>query len=182
MNVYILKPDANRFQNLLCIDEDCIDWLQKFDGSSLASFWKPLTVEVIPEEDNPPASDFPKLALHIPTFSKRATIALKEILDKHGELLPLLCREGEYYTYNVTRVLDILNEDKSTIVRFSDGGILNIEDYSFNFAELGDCPIFKLPRMPLMDVFVTEAFKQKAEESGLTGFTFKFVGNVLPSN
>jgi hypothetical protein len=182
MNVYILKHDANRFQNLGCIGEDYIDWLQRFDGSSLASSWKPLTVEVIPEEDDPPASDFPALALHMPIFSKKATLALKETLDKHGELLPLLCKDGEYYAYNVTRVIDILNEDKSNLVRFPNGRILDIKDYSFNSAELGDCPIFKLPQTPLMDVFVTEAFKQKVEESGLTGFTFKFVGNVLPSN
>lgn len=182
MNVYILKPDANRFQNLICTGEDYVDWFLKFDGSSLRSSWKPLVVQVFHKEEDPPASDYPSLALHIPVFSKRATLVLKEMLDKHGELLPLLCREGEYHAYNVTRVLDILNEGNSNLVRFTSGRILNIEDYSFNFAELGDYPIFKLPQTPLMDVFVTEEFKHKVEELGLTGFTFKFVGNVLPSN
>jgi hypothetical protein len=59
---------------------------------------------------------------------------------------------------------------------------MNIEDYSFNFAKLGGCPIFKLPQTPLMDVFVTEEFKQRVEESKLTGFTFKFIGNVLSAS
>ena len=182
MDVYILKPDTNRFQNLICIGEDYVDWLQKFDGSSLASSWEPLAVQVFYEEENLPASDYPSLALHIPVFSKRATLALKEALDKHGELLSLLCGDGEYYAYNVTCVLDILNEEKSTLVRFSSGRTLNIEDYSFNSADLGDYPIFKLPQTLLRGVFVTQAFKQKVEESGLTGFTFKFIGNGLPLN
>ena len=94
MNVYILKPDANRFQNLICTGEDYVDRLQKFDGSSLGASWEPLVVQVFHEEEGPPASDYPSLALHIPVFSKRATLALKEMLDKHGELLPLLCRES----------------------------------------------------------------------------------------
>jgi hypothetical protein len=125
------------------------------------------------------ASDFPYLSLHIPVFSRRAVLALDNILYKHGEVLPLFRREDEYYAFNVTRVLNLLNEDKSNLVLFSDGTILDIKSYSFNFFDLTGYPIFKLPQSLLKDVFVTEEFKRRVEESKLTGFTFMFVGNVL---
>ncbi len=181
MKVYILKADANNFQNLDMVNENDWEWSQKIDGSHLASYWKPLAVHVLYDEDLDkylPASDFPLLAFHIPIFSKRAAFTLGDMLAGHGELLPLLCREGEYYAYNVTCVLDALDEDGSNLVRFPDGRILDIKSYSFYPDKLGNCPIFKLPQTPLMDVFVTDEFKHKVEESKLTGFTFKLVYNT----
>jgi uncharacterized protein DUF1629 len=175
MKVFILKPDANRYQGLLPSDRsNSLEVFHRFNGTPIGASWVPWKVEVDRPEgyEDSPLGDFPLMALHVPVFTERAVALLKPLLSGNGELLPLMCDEGSYFAFNVTTVLDALDEEKSSAIRFTDGGIMNITGYEF-FPEKVTSPIFKLPQVPLMDVFVTDEFKDAVSRYDLKGFDFR---------
>lgn len=175
MRVYTLKPDSNNYERLFLRHSER-DWeiLRLFDGTSLTSRWRPLEVELGGEDDQPALldGDFPSLSLHIPVLSQKAASALTPLLDEYGEFLPLSCREGDYYAFNVTCLRDCLDVEHSEIVRFPGGRIMNVEQYAFHQEKIQDSVIFKLPQTPLMDVFVSERFISHFEHLDLKGMTF----------
>jgi hypothetical protein len=179
MNVYSLVADANKYQNLVFVNTDD-DWkvIYQFNGTSIGSAWRPRSVEVLYDEDHAedrPRSDFPSLFGHLPVFSRRAVEVLESLLKENGELLPLDCKDGDYFVFNVTRVVDALDEAHSELVRFSDGKIMDIKRFIFQADRLTDIDIFKLPQMPLGKIFVTDKFVRVVQEAGLTGFAFELV-------
>ena len=180
MQVYIIEPLSNEYQNLITIEEGDWDIFDRFNGKPLRCKWRPVSVKVLRDDEQNkdlPVSDFPSFLSHVPCFSRKAIEALTQLLLPNGEILPLVCDEGEYFAYNVTTVLNCLDEEKSEAVRFDEGGILDIVKHEFEFSKVIHAVIFKIPQIPLMDVFVTNEFVSKVKESGLQGFEFREVWN-----
>jgi hypothetical protein len=183
MNVFTLEADANKYQNLVLVNEDDWEVIYKFNGTPIGPSWQPLKVEVLYDEDhsiNRPASDFPSFAPHIPVLSQRALKVLGPVLRDNGELLQLSCKDGKYVAFNVTRTLDILDVVKSDIVYFSSGKILDVKRFVFNSEP--SAVIFKLNQMPLGKVFVTDSFVRTVQEAGLEGFAFQLVWSAPKSS
>ena len=109
----------------------------------------------------------------VPVFSATAVDALLDLLEKNGELLPVRYSRKEYMAYNVTRVIDALDERQSTILRFTTGRIMSITKYAFDPELLINAPIFKIPQLPLAYVFVSDVFVNRVRDKGLTGFSFR---------
>jgi len=176
MNVFILDPDCNRYQNLVLTSKEGWDILRQFDGRNLFPCWTALVVEVFRGDKrnrNLPPSDFPTLAPGVPVFSLRAINALKGPLRENGEILPLSCSEGEYYAFNVTTFIDALDESTSEVERFeSSGRIMQINKYVFLGDRLSDATIFRIPQFPRAEVYVTDQFCKMVMDNGLVGFKF----------
>jgi hypothetical protein len=177
MKIFKLIADCNRYQNLVFTFEE--DWaiLDHFDGRNLLHHWTRPVVEILRDNKfnkNLPAGDFPNLFLPgVPVFSLRAVNALKAILEKNGELLPLSCVEGEYYAFNVTKLIDALDESKSELKRFkSGGGIMQIHKYVFFGEKLTDATIFKIPQFRRTVVYVSDKFQRTVLDNHLIGFKF----------
>jgi hypothetical protein len=175
MNVYSLDADSDRYQNLVLLRED--DWVRlrdKFEGAPMASTWEPLLVEILRDRvhRNRPRSDFPSLDGVIPVFSERAIAAMRDLLEPRGEILPLRCHEGTYFAYNVTRVIDALDETRSELERFDDGRVMWIDRPAFFPDRLAGEVIFKIPQSRAR-VFVTDPFAQRVHERGLAGFALR---------
>jgi hypothetical protein len=172
IKVFILRPDSDRFRGLYFRDEADVDVIHRFNGLPIAE-WSPVGVDVDDEGPYLPEGDFPSLIGHIPVFSQRAAEALGDMLEPNGQLLPLDCGRGVYYAYNVTKLVDALDEEQSEIVRFSSGRIMDIRRYALAGEGLDEgLTIFKLSVTPLLRVFVTGRFVEAVELSGLVGFTF----------
>ena len=174
MDIYILQSDADRYPGLVTVDDQ--DWARftQFDGRSLAPSWSP--VRVLPNYEfsgQKDLSDFPNLLTHVPVFSKNASQVLGEMLKDGGELLPLICAQGTYLAYNVTQVVDALDIERSELVRFSNGRIMDAKHYTFHPDKLPSANIFKIPQTSVMDVFVTSRFVDVATTAGLSGFLFR---------
>jgi hypothetical protein len=90
------------------------------------------------------------------------------LIKEFGELLPLKSKVGEFYTFNVTSVIDCLDEERSEIIRFSDGRIMHIAQYHFFHEPLQNAVIFRIPQF-LKEVYITDRFANKAKEHGLMG-------------
>ena len=178
MRIFILRSFANDYQNIVPANEGDWDIFHRFDGNPIGLPWHPVVMEILRDEcqnKDLPAGDFPSLIPHVPCFSRKAVDSLRQLLLPFGEVLSLVCAEGEFYAYNVTRIIDCLDEANSEVVRFDDGGVLNIEKYEFIPKVLENSIIFKIPQTPLMDVFVSEKFISRVEQHGLKGFDFREV-------
>lgn len=179
MKTYSMHSDSDHHQNLVLVDGD--EWektFRQFDGSPLKFEWKAIETYVskdfqLSEPQPRPSSDFPGFTSHVPVFSARAVKALREILEKHGELFPLKCPDGEYYAYNVTCVADALDQTKSEFERSPESGrIIWISKTIFRQKALRGKIIFKVPGLELYEVYVTDDFKVRVQMAGLTGFVF----------
>lgn len=143
-----------------------------FDGSSLVRRWRPFSVYPITGEIEglDTVGDLAMLGtIHV--FSERAVGVMGDLLSANGELLPLTYagEEGRCFAYNVTTVIDALDTDRSTTVRFDDGRIMIVERYVFRPTQLAGASVFKIPQLSA-PVFVTDTFVDRLSGSSLKGF------------
>jgi|WetSurMetagenome_2_1015567.scaffolds.fasta_scaffold214001_2 hypothetical protein len=175
MKVFTLRADFNNYRGIYYVDSDrVIQFSRRFDGTTKKRM---LTgkeeFKFIPEKL--PKGDFPGLSTHIPVFNYRAVEALSDLLQGNGTLFPITCAGENYFIYNVTRVIDALDETNSEIERFDSGRIMDVDRFAFFEERLRGATIFKIPHMVLMDVFVTEPFVDRVRISKLKGFEFRLV-------
>lgn len=118
-------------------------------------------------------SDSPWLGSHALIFRARAARALDNILQRYGELLPVECNEADMSIYNVTRVIDALDEQASSLVRIPSGRLMTIQRYAFRAEVVRDVDIFKIPNLRVSPTYVSHRFVEFWRSSGLTGLEFK---------
>ena len=119
-------------------------------------------------------SDAPWLKPSALVFRSRAVREMGAVLAD-GELLPLSCAGDELVVFNVTRVIDALDEAASEILRFKDGSIMTIASYVFRSELLGSCGAFKIPNMNVSHAFLSQQFVDAWRERGLRGLDFRCV-------
>lgn len=168
------KPSLIGRENLL---EDLIpgydasETVRKWTPVYLEDIWEPVTVtgRVAPFNDSPSVDG-------LPAFSQRACDILREYLEPNGELLPLDSNVGQYFFFNITTIVDVLDVNKSICHFWCDPPTtaVDIESYQFYEERLSDLSIFRIYDNPI-EVFVTDQFVRKVFESGLNGFSFKKV-------
>jgi len=178
--IYTLRADSNRYKSLVIPDITDRKKFELMDGRTLHETWLPPKVDVDREEGRGEFStgDFPSLLRHAPVFSTRAIEELGGVLKKHGEVLPLVCKNcegGPYFVYNLTTIVDALDKEKSEIKYFSTGRVMRVVRYAFLDDKLNDFVIFKIPELPKSEVFVTDRFISAVESSHLSGFQFERV-------
>jgi hypothetical protein len=174
LKVYRALP-MDGFQWLLpVLSEDSLKL--RFDGTPRSKSWIPIPVERVTEDVGlslPDPSDFPSGCGFV--VSQVAKEKLRPCLEQSGELLPLECPDGEFWTLNVTRLVDALDEEGSEVLRASDSGeILMIHRHRFRAERLGP-EIFKLSQTPRGLIYFTEAFVHRVRATSLKGLDFKLV-------
>ncbi|HEX6189111.1 MAG TPA: DUF1629 domain-containing protein [Pyrinomonadaceae bacterium] len=180
MNVYSLDSDCDHYESLTLVEE-ANDWetMYQFNATPIGSAWRPLRVESLTDDDDSAPllpGDFPLLFPGAPVLSRRAVEVLQPILEGNGELLQLDCDVGEYFIFNITKVVDALNEKDSEIVKFlGSQKVMTIKSFSFVSQRLKGVGIFKLPQLRLGRSFVTDRFAQAVEKGGLVGFSLEWL-------
>lgn len=97
MKVYELGADSDRYEALIMPSCDLSSFSHRFQGSPFKDSWTDMRIEVDPDTRRFPIGDFPSLIANVPVFSRRAVLALKDLLEANGELLPITCAGDEYY-------------------------------------------------------------------------------------
>lgn len=174
MRVYQLKADVDNYRALTMNREADFDVGAQFNGQRLAQQWTPPHVHYIADDsgNSLPEGDFMSFGT-IPAFRLDTAMKLKEALVLHGEILPLRSADGDFVAYNVTTLLDALDEVASDLSRFDDGRIMRIHKAIFRPDRIGGAEIFKLTSKQRPEVFVTDAFVSRVQALGLTGFEFR---------
>lgn len=147
-----------------------------FDGSSVAATWKPIRVMRVTKEEGRRyvPGDLPSSSLGDLVLNRKAKDKIGAFLEQYGELLPLACDDGEFWTLNVTCMIDALDESKSSVMRSKDPGrLLMIHKFTFRPEALENAVIFRLPQYARGSIFVTTPFVELIKSSGLTGLVFK---------
>jgi DNA-directed RNA polymerase subunit RPC12/RpoP len=175
MEIFALRAHVNHYRNLVPDEEGIAERYRAFDGTPLPEDFPPLRVE--PQEEAQPWSDLPGLASHIPVFGPRAVAALEDLLAGNGELLPLVCPTcpEPFRAFNVTRLVDALDVERSEVKRFRSGRIMRILRYHFHEERLEGLTLFKIREEPLKAAFVSRDFVRRVVEEGLLGFHFEWV-------
>ncbi|WP_394828803.1 imm11 family protein [Pendulispora albinea] len=155
------------------MDESDFDLL-RFNGRPRAEDWRPVNMTRLKVWDDGrrlKPSDFPSCSGgDMMILSQNAKEVLGSYLAQYGELLPLACNDGEFWTLNVTTFVDALDEEATQAVRASDSGrILLIRKHAFNSAALRDAGLFKLPQTPRGLIYATESFAQELRRHSLLG-------------
>ncbi|NQX71676.1 hypothetical protein HQN90_36925 [Paenibacillus alba] len=142
----------------------------KFRGNSVKDIWQAPQVEEYKKKGK--KYDF----CHVydnPMFNDKAMKALHDLIKDDVEVLPYLHPKDTYYAINVLNVIDCLDrsmavldiDEKYNVVR-------NINKYTFHEERIEHAIIFKIPENLRSEIFVTDIFKEKVEQAGLTGFRF----------
>lgn len=153
------------------VDDDDFEAFLAMDGRVIRNWAPPVMRMVETDEGSGESSysDFPWLGEHAPILKKPAVDALAPVLTQYGQLLPL---EGEpVWLFNVTTIVDALDKQKSHIVYFDDGDILDIERHVFRTDVIGTTEIFKLPGRASA-VYATDRFVDRVWGAGLRGVAF----------
>lgn len=140
--------------------------------------WEPPDLEFFHEGGEGPGrtSDSPWMNARILVFRESVLERLGGNLDTCGELLPARSDQGPLWLYNVTRVLDALDEEASSLRRFkSSGKIMYIDRYELLPAAVEGVFAFKIAALKNSHVLVSGAFVDSWEASGLEGLRFKLV-------
>jgi hypothetical protein len=147
------------------------------NGTSRLEAWNPIPMQIIHEDKGTRffESDSPWLGGHALIFKPQAVKAIGSLLQEFGELLPLLCNDADVMMYNPTHLLDALDEDASSVLRFTGGRIMWINKYVFRPEIIGHSDIFKIPNLRVSPTFVSQRFVDLWNSADLKGLEFKLV-------
>ena len=144
------------------------DW--NWEIEKLSPIWQPLQTTGRVRSFN----DGPFINLAIPAFSKRAAEGLRDLLTPNGELLPLVHPAGEYFAYNCTKIVEILDQGKCDAKWFREdlpAPALWIHWFAVRPELLYGLSIFRMRELCNF-VFVTDIFVDRVRSLGLNGFEF----------
>ncbi len=144
------------------------------NGMRRAKTWKSLNMKLlrIDEGKRLVESDTPWLDSYIFIVRPRVITALCPLLLEYGELLPLHCPGAELWLYNVTCVINALNEAASAIDRFRDGRIMLVARPAFYKEVIGKTDIFKISHRRASPIYFSQRFVDLWHSAGLTGVEF----------
>ena len=175
LKIWKLQADANHFNNFTLIDNS--EWgilinLDSFSGLPMIQKWKPFKVKVLKQRKE---GDMQAFLGGVPVFSQKAVDKLRDFFHDNTELLPLDYNKGQYYALNILNILDCIHYENAEFTTFSDGKIMRFEKYAFQKSKILDEHFFKIVDEPRGFSFVSDAFKAKVIDSGLSGFLFSEV-------
>jgi hypothetical protein len=109
-------------------------------------------------------------------LSQRALNTLLPHIAPYGEVLPVQFDEAPFAIFNVTNVVDALDEPASEVKYFppdvEDGRVMRIVKFVFKPEVVKDQWIFKIPQRPGSYCLVTDRFVKLVQDAGLRGFGF----------
>lgn len=181
---YLIMNDGYKYQELTLEIEDILDIVPEdgtYDISDIYSFsvknisfkpwWKPVKTGFTPIGGDKKAP-IPDISLWIGAtlvLSSKAHHALRELLEPHGELLPVDCTGKDFYIFNCLELAQV-NEAQSEQI-FSEGQIVGIKKLVFD-DDIAGKAAFKSKYAGCQDVFCNQILKNTILENKLSGVVF----------
>lgn len=169
----MLWIDANRYSNFEFVNEADIapflDMLWPRFGKSMKDVWIPPKVTIQKHKET---ADIQGFFGGYHAINQRGIDVLKEYFHGTTELLPLNYEKEPYFIINVVDLVDCVDYEKSIVTRFDSGRIMGFEKYVFIEEKIKDKHIFKIIDEPERAPFVSDTFRNRVMDSGLTGFRF----------
>lgn len=167
---------ATGYEILLPIDDDGFDRFYEATSQPQSKKWKPIRVRRVraSRREGFKPSDAPFMfASGVMVFRRAAVDALRDILDAHGELLPLADEEGvELYLFN-PRVIDALDHKLSHGTLQEDGRIATPNNHVFIQSKVEGVDVFRQLADRVGWIYLSERFLQRWKQAKLKGLDFK---------
>jgi hypothetical protein len=166
------------FEWVVPTDSADFEFLREFDGTQRKHSWTPIVVNLLRVDDTGvlrrPA-DLPWLGDNVLVLTSRAVGAIGELLEEFGELLPLACDDAELFVFNPLRVIDALDAERSEVIRFSTGRVVDIPRYVLRRQAVEGMHVFKIPEMTRGSLLVSSLVVDAVNEADLRGTEFQRV-------
>lgn len=166
------------YEILHCVDDDGYDRLFDLKSSSRSRAWEPIRVRRVrpSKREGFRASDSPWVCISSALVFRRSAVdALRDILEKDGELLPLEDEEGvELYAYN-PRQIDAIDQQLSDGPRDAQGKLEGYGRHVFIPALVDGVDVFRLTSNEYGDIYVSDRFVKRWKQAKLKGLNFRVV-------
>ncbi len=168
------KGSAKGYEVFNCVDSEGWETLRHFDGSPRAATWKPLRVRRVRPSLRQRflASDSPSCGSDVLVLRRTAVDALHDMLDAHGELLPLEDEEGVELWLHNPRALDAFDHERTVGSRDEDGRIESANIHVFIPSVVEGVDIFKQACPLAGNIYLSERFVQRCRQAKLKGLVF----------
>lgn len=136
--------------------------------------WEPIPMRLLKQDEHGRPwrrAEMPWLGRHVLILRDEAIESIGPLLAPYGELLPLMCDEARLVVFSAPPAANALEEDRSEIVRFASGRIMDIRRHAFNLGALAGNRAFKLAELPRGGLFLTGDLVESIRETGLTDGT-----------
>jgi hypothetical protein len=170
---------AEGFEWVQPVDDNDFDAVYQLDGTPRARQWRPIQVRRLEADDNGrpwlPA-DSPWLGAHALVFRERGYQLVDGLLGDAGEFLELDPVDGtdRLWLYNVTQVVDALDEEGSGLVRFpSTGRVMKVNRHVFDVDRITGLVAFRVPQ--LRSLFLSGEAVDAISAAKLSGAAFDLV-------
>ncbi len=163
------------YEILLPVDGDGFDRFHRIKRRRPGTKWKPIRVQRIRATNRQSGrpSDAPYMfSAGVLVFRRSAVDALRDMLDAHGELLPLEDTEGvELYAHN-PRSLEALDHRLSVGARNEEGQVYVPDNHVFIPSVVEGVDIFRQKLERGGDIYLSERFLQRWKKAKLKGIDF----------
>ncbi|WP_442952986.1 double-CXXCG motif protein [Paucibacter sp. B51] len=170
---FLVDEEVDRYRWVGRLTEEDGANLVRVRYSPVASTWRPIGVEWIPETKRRPTCDFPIFYSTVRCFSRRALEALASCINGGLEVLPLDGLDDAYVGVHCIRWLEgaanLEGVDQDKVSIHSANFVPRLEAKAIERYDL-----FGVPEM-ITKLFVSERFKNAVEQNGLVGFRFREV-------
>lgn len=159
------------------VSEDTMIIGETLRGHALGGDWNPIEVRVVEYCDDRllAYSDLPWFRSDAWFVRSSALVDIGSLLVENGELLPVKCESADLVLFNSTHVVDVVDQDRSTILRFPDGRPYFVREFIFNETVHKVPAVFKIDLMRVNPILVSDVFVDTWRAAGLKGLEFKCV-------
>jgi hypothetical protein len=168
---------AQDYECLNAVNTDDYAVFRSLDGTPRKATWRPIVVRCVRGDRRwkNRFADFPSMPGGLLFLREKAAEVLKDMLEKFGELLPLVTEKGEVlYIHNTTFVLpNALDEEKAEFYRV-DGidRILGVRKPVFREDIVRGADLFRLPAELSSRTYVSDKFVDLVNKHNLKGLEF----------
>ena len=175
MRIYDYQQTTG-YEILHTADGEAFAVLDRLNGKRIGKRWKPVRVRRVRASSRQACrpSDAPATFMGgVLVFRRSAVDALRDILDAHGELLPLEDEGGvELYVYNPWP-LDALDQELSVGYRNDEGRVCVADKHVFIPSVVEGVDIFRQKQERRGPIYLSERFLQRWKKAKLKGLDFK---------
>ena len=182
MRVYgLMSAEGNQ---VLAPSDDDYTYKEKFitrNGNPALASWIPPIMEFGGDEPSSPMTDFPGgTGLSDIAISSAAWEVIRPLVGPYAEALPLAGDGVGYFILHPLGLVDCIDLERANVSRQSHlpgKPITYIAKYAFKPGSIGDRVCFR-DNVTAARILITEELKTALEESSLTGYAFRYLGDA----
>ena len=165
--------NAKGYEIVTCESYDDIRQLADLGGASRKGDWTPPRVARArpSRRGGNKLADLPQSSLAF-IMRPSAVDALRDILEAHGEVLPLATNDGvELFVFNPRFVIDAIDKERSSYERVPETDIIWMRQYVFVESVIRGIDVFRVPFGPGR-LYFSDRFVERVKAAKLKGTEF----------